>query len=67
MLIGMLLATKLSFNKNICSLKTMKEIERIYISNKLPSKPSKYLKKKQINNILIYRRCDPKILQKLYV
>ena len=50
-LIGMLLATKLSFYKNICSLKTIEEIEKIYISNKLPSKLSKYLKKKQINNI----------------
>ena len=50
-LIGMLLATKLSFYKNICSLKTIEEIEKIYISNKLPSKLNKYLKKKQINNI----------------
>ena len=50
-LIGMLLATKLSFYNNICSLKTLEEIEKIYISNKLPSKLNKYLKKKQINNI----------------
>ena len=50
-LIGMLLATKLSFYNNICSLKTIEEIEKIYISNKLPSKLNKYLKKKQINNI----------------
>ena len=50
-LIGMLLATKLSFYKNICALKTIEEIEKIYISNKLPSKLNKYLKKKQINNI----------------
>ena len=50
-LIGMLLATKLSFYKNICSLKTVEEIEKIYTSNKLPSKLNKYLKKKQINNI----------------
>ena len=50
-LIGMLLATKLSVNKNICSLKTMEEIEKIYISNKLPSKLNIYLKKKQINNV----------------
>ena len=50
-LIGMLLATKLSFYKNICSFKTLKEIEKIYISNKLPSKLNQYLNKKQILNI----------------
>ena len=37
--------------KNICSLKTMEEIEKIYILNKLPSKLNIYLKKKQINNV----------------
>ena len=29
----------------------MEEIEKIYISNKLPSKLNIYLKKKQINNV----------------
>ena len=50
-LIGMLLAIKLSVNKNICSLKTLEEVENIYLSNNLPSKLNKYLKRKQILNI----------------
>ncbi len=50
-LIGMLLAIKLSVEKNICSLKTLKEVERIYLLNKLPSKINNYLKKRQISNI----------------
>ena len=49
-LIGMLLAIKLSLDKNICSIKTLKEIEKIYASNKLPSNLNQYLNKKQILN-----------------
>ena len=50
-LIGMLLAIKLSVQKNICSLKTLKDVEEIYLSNKLPLNLSKYLNRKQIKNI----------------
>ena len=50
-LIGMLLAIKLSLDKNICSIKTLKEVEKIYASNKLPSNLNQYLNKKQILNI----------------
>ncbi len=50
-LIGMLLAIKLSVDKNICSFKTLKEVEKIYASNKLPSDLNKYLNRKQILNI----------------
>ncbi|OUW48701.1 MAG: 3-dehydroquinate synthase [Candidatus Pelagibacter sp. TMED196] len=50
-LIGMLLATKLSVDKNICSLKTFDEVKKIYASNKLPSDLYKYLNRKQISNI----------------
>tara|TARA_Y100000591_G_scaffold140134_1_gene120398 strand:+ start:869 stop:1975 length:1107 start_codon:yes stop_codon:yes gene_type:complete len=50
-LIGMLLAIKLSVKKNICAKKTLEDVEKIYLSNKLPSKLSNYLNRKQIKNV----------------
>ena len=44
-LIGMLLATKLSFVKRLCSKNTIIEIEKIYNANRLPSNLLRYFKK----------------------
>ena len=59
-LIGMLLATKLSVRKGICSNVTLKEIEKIYKINNLPSALIKYFKKKDFNKIIDYMANDKK-------
>ena len=50
-LIGMLLATKLSVKKGLCSKRKLKKIEKIYIDNKLPSDLNRYFKKSEYAKI----------------
>ena len=59
-LVGMLLATKLSVRKKICSNLTLKEIEKIYKVNNLPSTLIKYFQKKDFNKIANYMINDKK-------
>ncbi len=59
-LIGMLLATKLSVRKGICSKSTLKEIEKVYKNNNLPSSLLKYFSKKDFNKIINYMVNDKK-------
>ena len=59
-LIGMLLATKLSVMKGLCSNSVLKEIEKIYKTNNLPYALSKYFKKKDFNKIVNYMINDKK-------
>jgi len=59
-LIGMLLATKLSVRKKICSNLTLKEIEKVYKDNNLPSALVKYFQKKDFNKIVNYMANDKK-------
>tara|TARA_B100001996_G_scaffold379485_1_gene365309 strand:- start:256 stop:1365 length:1110 start_codon:yes stop_codon:yes gene_type:complete len=59
-LIGMLLATKLSVKKGLCSRKTLDEIEKIYRINKLPSNLNRYFKKSELIKIVKYMVNDKK-------
>ena len=59
-LIGMLLATKLSVRKKICSNLILNEIEKIYKANNLPSNLIKYFQKKHFNKIVDYMVNDKK-------
>ncbi len=59
-LIGMLLATKLSVRKKICSNLTLKQIKEIYKVNSLPSALHKHFPKKDFNKIVNYMVNDKK-------
>ena len=59
-LIGMLLATKLSVKKRLCSKFTLREIKKVYIDNNLPSNLSRYFKKKDFKKIAKYMLNDKK-------
>ena len=59
-LVGMLLATKLSVRKKICTKSTLNEIQKIYKINNLPSALIKYFKKNDFNKIARYMVNDKK-------
>ena len=59
-LIGMLLATKLSVRKKICSNLALKQIKEIYKVNSLPSALHKHFPKKDFNKIVNYMANDKK-------
>ncbi len=59
-LIGMVLAAKLSYEKKLCSQKTLSELIQIYKSNNLNFKLNKYFKNKDISQILNYMTNDKK-------
>jgi len=59
-LIGMLLATKLSVRKRLCSNSTLREVEKIYKVNNLPSTLGKYFSKKDSDKIANYMVNDKK-------
>ena len=59
-LIGMLLATKLSVRKGLCSKRTLEKIEKIYIDNKLPSNLNLYFKKSEYVKIAKFMVNDKK-------
>ena len=57
---GMLLATKISVIKNICSLKTLKSIQNVYLRNNLEYTFKKYSKKKSIDSLSPFLQNDKK-------
>ena len=57
---GMILETKLSTLKNICSPKTLNQIKNIYLQNGLAYTFKKYSKKNSINNLITYLKNDKK-------
>ena len=59
-LIGMILASRLSFLKKICSKETLNKVEKIYSCNKLLQKYTSYLNKKDINKIVGFMMVDKK-------
>ena len=59
-LIGMLIASKLSFSKRICSFETLREIENIYKKNNLIVKLKKYIKKKELIKSIKFMKNDKK-------
>ena len=60
MLGGIILATRLSVLKKICSLKVLKDIEEIYLNNKLEYTYSKFSKAKTIINLIPFLINDKK-------
>ncbi len=59
-LMGMLMATKLSYKKRICSLKTLNEIIEIYKKNKFNFKLENYFKKREYKKIVDFMINDKK-------
>ena len=59
-LIGMILATRLSYIKKVCSKKTLDTIENLYLSNKLLKKYLNFLNKKNLNKIVNFMEVDKK-------
>ena len=57
---GIILATRLSVLKKICSLKVLKDIEEIYLNNKLEYTYSKFSKAKTIINLIPFLINDKK-------
>ena len=59
-LMGMLMATKLSYIKKLCSLETLNKILKIYKDNNLNYSFNKYFKKQDINKIVDLMANDKK-------
>ena len=59
-LIGMILATRLSYLKRYCSYHTLKKIEDVYLNNKYLKKFNNFFKKKKVNNIVDFMEIDKK-------
>ena len=59
-LIGMHLATKLSYQKKVCSLKTFKEIDKFYRNNNLPYNLKEYFSLKESKKIVSFMSSDKK-------
>ena len=57
---GMILASKISVYKKICSKKTLDEIKNIYLQNNLDYTYKKYYDRKEINKLLPYLKNDKK-------
>mgnify|MGYP001210201654 CR=1 FL=1 len=59
-IMGMMMATKLSYLKKICSLKTLNQLKNIYDSNHLKYDIKKFFKKNEYNQIANYMSADKK-------
>jgi len=59
-LAGMILATKLSVIKKVCSLETLNELKEIYSTNNLGYTIKKYLDLKEINSLIPFLKNDKK-------
>jgi len=59
-LIGMILATRLSFRKKICSYNTLSKIENIYKVNNLPKNLTDFYPKKSFYKIVNFMKIDKK-------
>ena len=49
-LMGMMMATKLSYQRKICSIKTLNDIKKVFNENNFKYKISNFLKKMNIKN-----------------
>tara|TARA_Y100000590_G_scaffold8169_1_gene10271 strand:+ start:5236 stop:6348 length:1113 start_codon:yes stop_codon:yes gene_type:complete len=61
-LLGMMIASKLSYKKNLLSEKELNQIKKHYIEMKLPMKMNKFFHKKDINKIISFMKKDKKNL-----
>ena len=59
-LIGMMLATKLSYLKKICSKKTLIELQSIYLQNNINHNLNKFFTKADKNKIVDFMNNDKK-------
>ena len=59
-IMGMMLAAKLSYYKKVCSLKTLNQLQNIYKSNNLKHNIKKIFKKKEYNKIVEHMTNDKK-------
>ena len=59
-IMGMMMATKLSYIKKLCSMSTLNQLKVIYNSNNLKYDIKKIFKKSEYNNIAKYMRADKK-------
>ena len=59
-LMGMMLATRLSFEKKICSYNTLDKIETIYETNNLPKNLTSFFSKKGLNKVVNFMEIDKK-------
>ena len=61
-LLGMMMASQLSYQKKLLSLKDLILIKKHYLSLNLPMKIKKFFKKKEINKIIYFMKKDKKNL-----
>ena len=59
-ILGMLMATKLSYLKGVCSLKTLNLVQNIYKNNNLKYSLDKFFKTKEYNSIVDHMSNDKK-------
>ena len=59
-LMGMMLATKLSYLKKICSKSVLQDVNNIYDENKLNHKINKFFKPSEYNKIITFMKNDKK-------
>ena len=59
-IMGMMMAAKLSYLKKVCSLNTLNQLKNIYNSNGLKYDIKKFFKKNEYIKILNYMRADKK-------
>ena len=59
-IMGMMMATKVSYLKKICSLNTLNELKNIYDSNQLKYDIKKFFKKNEYKQIATYMTADKK-------
>ena len=59
-LVGMILATKLSVIKKVCNKKVLKDLLEIYSKNNLDYALNKYKNPKEINKLIPYLKNDKK-------
>jgi 3-dehydroquinate synthase len=59
-IMGMMMAAKLSYQKKICSLNTLNQLKNIYESNHLKYDIKKFFKKSEYNQIATYMCADKK-------
>ena len=59
-LLGMILATRLSFKKKVCSQNTLDKIENFYETNNLPKNLKNYFSSNHLNKIANFMQVDKK-------
>ena len=59
-LLGMIMASQLSYQKKLLSLKDLMLIKKHYLDLNLPSKFQKFFKKKEIDKIIYFMKKDKK-------